>query len=84
MNAAGAALGRVPANAGVHHPMFVPLFLQPGLQQSGPRLVNVNAVARAQAVAEHQNGWRFRTPRGDDKQKQEKGHKFSHVEPFSK
>lgn len=84
MNAAGAALSRVPANTGVHHLMFVPLSLQSGLQQSGPRLVNVNAEARAQAVTEHQNDWRFRAPRGHGKQKQEKGYQFSHVEPFSK
>jgi len=42
------------ADAGVNHTMFVPLSLQTGLQQSGPGLVNVYAVSRAQAVAEDQ------------------------------
>ena len=78
--AAGATLGCLPANAGVDDPMFVPLSLQPRLQQSGPGLVNVYAEAGAQAVAKHQNGGRFRAAGRDRNQKQKKGQQFSHVE----
>jgi hypothetical protein len=52
---ADAAFGRFTADAGVDDSMFVPLCHQAGLQQSGPRLVNIHTVARAEAVAEHHN-----------------------------
>ena len=53
-----AAFGRIAADTGVDHTMFVPLLPQAGLQQSGPGLVHLYAEAGTQAVTEHQDGWR--------------------------
>jgi Tfp pilus assembly protein FimT len=40
--------------------MFVPFGLKARLQQSGPGLVNVNAVTRTEAVAQHKDGGTIR------------------------
>jgi hypothetical protein len=58
--------------------MFVPLVGEPGLQQSGPGLVNINTIASAQAVAENQYGRGFRRVCLRAYQQQQQGEKTSH------
>jgi len=55
-----AALCRFAAYAGVNDPMFVPLGIQSGLQQSRPGSVNIYAVTGTQAVAENYDSRRIR------------------------
>jgi len=55
----GTTLRGLTTNTGVNDAMFVPLGLQPGLQQSRPRLVNIYSVAGAQTVTENQHSWRI-------------------------
>ena len=55
----GTTGGCFAADAGVHDAMFVPCFLEPLLQQSDPGPVNVNTIARAETVAENQDGRRL-------------------------
>ena len=45
------------ADTGVNYAMFVTLCLQPGLQQSCPRLVNIYSITGGETVAENQDGW---------------------------
>lgn len=52
INAGGPTLGCFTANAGVNHTMFVPLLLEPQLQQCGPGLVNVYTVSGTQAITD--------------------------------
>jgi len=68
-----ATFGRFTADAGVNDSIFVPLGLQPGLQQSGPGLVHLYAIAGAQTVAENQHSWRARGLYGGANKEQEKG-----------
>ena len=69
-----ATFGRIAANTGVHHAMFVPLFFQPFLQQSGPGLVNVYTVAGAEAVTEYEHSRLFvgKGLRAGEQQQQDK------------
>ena len=53
------AFGRFAANTGVHHAMFVPLFLQTILQQRCPGLVNINPESGTEAVAKYEDGRGF-------------------------
>ena len=51
-----AALGRLAGDTGVNHAMFVPLALQPCLQQSDPGLVNFHTVTCTKAIAVNEHG----------------------------
>ena len=73
IDSSGAALGGLTTDTGVDYAMFVTLISEPRLQQSGPGLVNVNTVARAQTVAEDQDSRSIRTVAVDGYQQQEKG-----------
>ena len=77
-NSGCAALSGVTANAGVNHSMFVPLFLQPGLQQSGPGLVNVNTKTGTEAVTKDQDSRRYGRVRLDAQQQQKQGNESTH------
>ena len=74
-----AAFRSFSTNTGVNYPMFVTLVLQPGLQQSGPRLVNIQSIPGGKTVAENKNGWNVCRMRGDSNKTYEKGQNSSHV-----
>ena len=74
-----ATFRRFATNTGVNYPMFVTLVLQPGLQQRGPRLVNIQSIPGGKTVAENKNGWNVCRMRGDSNKTYEKGQNSSHV-----
>ena len=73
-----ASLGRIPADTGVDHAMFVPLVFESRLQQRGPGLVNVYSISCTKAIAEHEYSWRFRAVCGRTEKKDKKDNKYSH------